>query len=130
MLVAAFALAFPYLTTVQSLDKFGAAWQGRYGLPVAMGMVLLAAYVLDRRRYDLPGPTRLGLLLLFVVAQTVAPAYGLVYEVRNSPAGASGAWVQPSLMLTIVVAAASATLMCWGAFGLDLPPKERTRAEA
>lgn len=130
VLVAAFALVFPYLTTVKSLDQFGAAWQGRYGLAVAMGMVLLAAYALDRRGYHLRGPMCLLLLLLFAVAQTVAPAYGLFYEVRNSPQADSGTWLQPSMVLTIVVAAASAALMCWGAFGQDMSLKERARAEA
>jgi hypothetical protein len=130
VLVAAFVLAFPYLTTVKSLDEFGAAWQGRYGLPVAMGMVVVAAYALDRRGYHLRGPVRLLLLLLFVVAQSVAPAYGLVYETRYSPQVDSSSWLQPSMLLTIVVAAASAALMCWGAFGHGLQPRERARAEA
>jgi len=130
VLVAVFALAFPYVTTVKSFDQFGAAWQGRYGLPVAIGLVLLAAYALDHRGRTLRGPTCLLLLLLFVVAQAVAPAYGLFYEVRHSPQADSSAWLQPSMVLTIVVAAVSATVMCLGAFGTDLSSKDRVRAEA
>ncbi len=42
-LVAATMLLLPYAMTVKSFDAYGAAWQGRYGLPVAIGMVLLAA---------------------------------------------------------------------------------------
>jgi hypothetical protein len=129
-LVIAFVLVFPYLTTVQSFDKYSAAWQGRYGLAVAMGIVVLSAYALDRRGYDLRGPMRLLLMLLFVVAQTVAPAYTLRLEVSGSPQVDSGAWVQPSLAVTIIVAGVSAALMWWGAFGRDLPAKERVRAEA
>ena len=129
VLLIAFVLVFPYLTTVQSWDKYRGAWQGRYGLPVAIGIVLLVAYALDRSGRDLRGPMRLLLMLLFVVSQTIAPAYTLRLEVRVSPQLDSRAWVQPSMILTIVLACASAALMWWGAFGRDLPAKERVRAE-
>ena len=46
-------LALPFASTVSSYDSVGAAWQGRYGLPLAMGIVLLAAYALDRSGRDL-----------------------------------------------------------------------------
>jgi hypothetical protein len=130
LLVMASVLVFPYVTTVQSYDKYAAAWQGRYGLPVAMGMVVIAAYVLDRAGHHLRGPMQLLLFLLFVVAQTVSPAYTLLLEVKDSPQVDSSAWVQPSLLLTIMVAGLSAGLMWWGAFGPDLPAKERIRARA
>jgi hypothetical protein len=126
-IVAATALLFPYLSTVQSWDMYRSAWQGRYGLPVAMGIVLLAAFALDRSGRDLRGPMRLLLFLLFVGAQTLAPAYTLQLEVRESPQASTGSWVQPSLRLTIVVAGVSASLMWWGAFGPDVPTRERRR---
>ncbi len=127
-LVVATVLLFPYLTTVQSWDQYRGAWQGRYGLPVAMGIVLLAAHALDRAGRDLRGPMRMLLFLLFVTAQTIAPAYALQLEVRESPQVDSSSWVQPSLLLTIVVAAASSALMWWGAFGQPVPARERRRA--
>ena len=67
------------------------------------------------------------MFLLFVVAQTLAPAHTLQLEVRASPQVDSSAWVQPSLLLTIVVAALSAALMWWGAFGQVVPTRERHR---
>ena len=130
VLLVAAVLLFPYVTTVRSYDQYSAAWQGRYGLPAAMGIVLLAAYALDRRARDLRGPMRMVLFLLFVVAQTVAPAYTLMVEVRDSPQVDSSAWVQPSMLLTIVLAGASSALMWWGAFGRDLPSRDRVRAPA
>ena len=130
VLVMATVLLFPYVSTVQSWDKYRAAWQGRYGLAVAMGMVLIAAYVLDRAGRDLRGPMRLLLFLLFVVAQTLAPAYTLLLEVDQSPQAGASSWVQPSLLLTVVLAGASAALMWWGAFGEDRARKEPTSAPA
>jgi hypothetical protein len=126
--VAATTLLFPYLSTVQSWDMYRSAWQGRYGLPVAMGIVLLAAYGLDRSGLDLQGPMRLLLFLLFVGAQTLALAYTLQLEVRESPQDGTSSWVQPSLLLTVVVAGASAALMWWGASGQPVPTRERHRA--
>jgi hypothetical protein len=128
-LVMASVLVFPFVTTVQSYDKYAAAWQGRYGLPVAMGMVVLAAYVLDRRGHDLRGPMQLMLFLLFVIAQALSPAHTLLREIRDSPQVDSSSWLQPSLLLTVVVAGASAALMWWGAFGPGLPLKEPARAD-
>lgn len=129
-LVVACVLLFPYVTTVHSLDRYGAAWQGRYGLPVAMGIVVLAACALDRSRRRLRGPMRLALFSLFVVAQTLSPAYTLLLEIDRSPQVDAGSWVQPSLLLTVVVAGVSAALLWWGAFGQDLPTRAGLRAEA
>lgn len=130
VLIIAFVLVFPYATTVQSFDKYSAAWQGRYGLPVAMGIVVLAAYALDRVGYDLRGPMRLLLLLLFVIAQTVSPAHTLLRELDASPQVDSSSWAQPSLLLAVLVAGVSAVLMWRGAFGETPPTKGPARAEA
>jgi hypothetical protein len=129
-LIVATVLLFPYLTTVQSWDQYRGAWQGRYGLPVGIGLVILATTALDRSGRDLRGPIRMLLFLLFVTAQTIAPPYTLLLERRESPQVDSSSWVQPSLLLTVVVAGVSAALMWWGAFGQDLPTKERHRAPA
>lgn len=114
-LVAAGALLFPYFSTVESFDQYRAAWQGRYGLPLSMGLVLLAVMALDRAGWRLGGPVRLLLLLLFVVAQTLSVTYLLNLEVRTSPQSGTASWVQPSLLLTVVWAGASSALMWWGA---------------
>ncbi|MET0998861.1 MAG: DUF2142 domain-containing protein [Marmoricola sp.] len=123
-------LLFPYVTTVNSYDRYGTAWQGRYALPVAMGIAVLAAHSLDRSGLRLRGPMQLSLFMLFVVAQTVSPAYTLLREIKVSPQVDTAAWVQPSLTLTIVLAGLSSALMWWGAFGQDLPKKDQVRAEA
>ncbi len=128
-LVVAFVLLFPYVTTVNSIDRIAAAWQGRYGLPVAMGIVVLAACALDRAQRDLRGPMRLVLFSVFVVSQTLSPAYTLLREIDKSPQVDASSWVQPSLWLTVAVAGMSAALLWWGAFGQDLSTKEDLSAE-
>ena len=85
VLVMATMLLIPFTTTVQSFDLYGAAWQGRYGLPVAMGAFLLGAYALDRSGRDVRGPMQLTMLLLFVVAQTYAVASTAALEGSNFP---------------------------------------------
>ena len=125
VLVATTMLLLPYAMTVRSFDAYGAAWQGRYGLPVAIGMVLLAAAALDRAERDVRGPTQMVLFLLFVAAQTFAPAHTLLREVANSPQADSGSWVQPSLLFVVLAAAASAAVMWWGASHIhDRPSRE------
>ena len=127
-LVVCIVLLFPYATTVQSWDQYRAAWQGRYGLAVAMGIVLLATYALDRSGRTVRGPLGLALMLLYVTAQTLGPAHTLLLEQSQSPQVGSAAWIQPSLALTILLAGVSATVLWWGAFGQDAPARDRPRA--
>ena len=44
------ALALPFVLTWISRDGRGVMWQGRYGLPLAVGFVVIAGLVLDRAR--------------------------------------------------------------------------------
>ena len=116
------AMLFPCVVTVESFNQYSAAWQGRYGLPVSIGIVLLAGFALDRSGRSIRGPGLLAMLLLFVVAQAVSPIHTLLLERHDSPQVASGAWLQPSMFLTVVMAVTGAAVMAWGAFGQD-PPK-------
>jgi Predicted membrane protein (DUF2142) len=116
VLVMATMLLIPFVTTVQSFDLYGAAWQGRYGLPVAMGSFLLGAYALDRSGRDVRGPMQLTMLLLFVVAQTCAVAYTAALEGSNFPG-----------VVLILLAAASGVVMWWGAHAQHEPSQEGLR---
>ncbi len=113
--VVAVALLFPYISTVASFDQYRAAWQGRYGLPLTIGLVVLAALSLDRSGRPVRGSVRLVGLLLFVAAQAVSPVGTLLLEMRQSPQMGSAAWWQPTPVLAAVVAAAGAALMWWSA---------------
>lgn len=56
---AALALALPFGLTELTRSSRGVMWQGRYGLPLAVGFVLLAGVVADRWAHR---PPRLSLL--------------------------------------------------------------------
>jgi hypothetical protein len=127
-LLAVAVLLFPYVTTVNSYDRYAAAWQGRYGLPVAMGIVVLSGFGLDRAGRGMRGPTQLMLLLLFAVAQAVSPIHTFLLELHDSPQAHSAAWVHPSLLVVVVVATAGAALMAWGAFGQEFANSRTPRA--
>ena len=113
-LVAAVSLVYPFFTTVSTYDTMGTAWQGRYTLPFAVGLPLLACLAQDRRGRGLPGPWPLTAGLLFVVAQVVGAAYTLRFEVARSPLSDSALWVQPRMWLVTGLAVVGSTLM-WSA---------------
>jgi hypothetical protein len=120
--VAAFSIVFPFVTTVSSYDAFGTAWQGRYGLPLAVGTVVLCGFALDRAGRGLPGPWAVLVPVLFVIAQVVSVGYMLHVEVGRSPLAGTGAWLQPPLWLACVLALAGAVLMVWGVRPTQLDP--------
>lgn len=64
-LAIAASVAVPTVATVLTYDTMGVAWQGRYGLPLLFGIVLMSGEVLDDRSVSL-GTRRfsLGLTLL------------------------------------------------------------------
>jgi hypothetical protein len=112
--VVVVTLLLPFVTSVTSYDDLGAAWQGRYGLPFALGLVMLAAYSLDRAGRALPGlwPVLAG--ALFVGAQVVSAAYTLHVETGRSPLVDSSVWLRPPMWLLVVATVAGAALLWWG----------------
>ena len=63
------AILVPTVATVMTYDAVGVAWQGRYELPLLVGIVMLAGEVLDRGS-DLPRP-----LVWTVVAIVAVTSY-------------------------------------------------------
>jgi len=68
----ALSVAIPTVLTVLTYDQLGVAWQGRYGLPLLFGVILIAGEGLDRNGVGLPA--RLFVLATFIltVAQLLA----------------------------------------------------------
>ena len=112
--VAVVGVGFAFATTMASYDAYGAAWQGRYGLPLAVGMVVLGAYALDRRGRTLPGPWPVVGGVLFVVAQVVSAVYTLHVEVGRSPLAHSSQWPRPPIWLVVAMTVSGAAMMWWG----------------
>lgn len=61
------AVLIPTVATVMTYDAVGVAWQGRYELPLLVGLAMLAGEILDRGT-DVPGP--LAWAVVAVVAVT------------------------------------------------------------
>ncbi len=124
--VVVVTLVLPFVTSVSSYDELGAAWQGRYALPFALGMAVLAAFALDRAGRTLPGPWPVLAGVLFVTAQVVAAAYTLHVEIARSPLVDSAAWLRPPMWLLVILTAVGAVLLWWG----DAVPRLPGRGEA
>ncbi len=110
------AIVVPTLIQVATYNEFGSVWQGRYGLPYAIGIAVVAAHAIDRTRR--PGPTELllvGTLILFVIAQATGPVTVLLDEIRESPLAHSAAWPRPPVWLMGLLAALASGAMWLGA---------------
>lgn len=75
--VAAATFALPVVVHASQAHFLGFIWQGRYILPVAIGVPVLAAFVLHRRAQDvpaawLPGVRRIGVRVAVVVGSLLA----------------------------------------------------------
>lgn len=119
--LAFLCLAVPVASTVASYDTVGAAWQGRYGMPLCVGLVILAGY-----GWDATGRTWGGMMsrvapVLFVLAQAVSVGYTLHVEENRSPLAGSGAWLQPPLWFATTLAIFGAALVWRGAVPAWLP---------
>jgi hypothetical protein len=122
--VAAGSLALPFVTSVSSYDELGAAWQGRYALPFALGTAVLAGFAIDRAGGTLPGPWPVLGGVLFVVAQVVSAAYTLHVEIGRSPLVDSAAWLRPPMWLLVILTTVGAALVWWG----DAVPRPLVRS--
>lgn len=109
------SIAFPFVTSVRSFEEHQGAWQGRYGLPFAVGIAILAGYALDRRVHSLRPRWALVGGLLFVVSQVVAPTAVLLKESEHSPLSGTDQWLQPSPWLVVPLATAAALALWFAA---------------
>ncbi len=127
--VAVLALAIPFVITLFTFDSFGVAWQGRYTLPLSVGLPLLLALALDRRLTSRAVLlTTLATALLLGVAHTVSVADVTAGERVKSPLAGTGHWLMPPVWLVSVLAATGVLLMCWAAWQARSGP--RTTATA
>lgn len=106
----------PYVVTFLTINSYGTAWQGRYGLPFALGLFLLAGLGRDTATTPDGVPTPIGPrlwapgLVLYVAGQLLGPVAVLRDEASGPSAGTS-AWPAPDpVLLGMVVALAAATI--------------------
>jgi hypothetical protein len=114
--VAVSSLAGPLVVTMHGYRDVGVIWQGRYGMPFSVGLLVLAGLALDLRGAAGPRrPVRVVLGGAFVVGQLVAVLAVLAQQTRVSPSVAAGLWSPPSWSLVAVL-----TLLGWGVVALAL----------
>jgi hypothetical protein len=118
-MIALGGLGFAYATTVSSYDSFGLVWQGRYGLPLTVGFLVLVAYAFDRAGTRVSGPWWFSAGMLFVSAQVVSVVSTMQYELRSSPLVDSASWPHPPTWAVGLLGLAGSVLLWWGDDLLD-----------
>jgi hypothetical protein len=108
------ALAIPVALTLVTYASAGVIWQGRYGWPVSMGVLLLAGAALDRRppSHRWTGPALLAGWLLWAVAHVMSVTDLALDERRGVLGGDERWWTLPPWALAVV---ALAGVACWAA---------------
>ncbi|MCY7395413.1 MAG: DUF2142 domain-containing protein [Nocardioides sp.] len=129
------AAVVPTAATVATYPTQGALWQGRYGLPFAVGLILLCGAVLDRRRAQ----ARTSDIALWVMGLLTAVAgvssvwFVRGFEIRTSPQAGSEAWATPSRALLATLVVLGVTLVVAGARRRpwrDVPGEDMEQAQA
>ena len=115
-LIASFLI--PAVVTLITYSHVGPAWQGRYGLPYAFGIVLLAGYGLDGKRFPKPVllAAILGGSLMVTVALGVSIA-GVEALLRDRTPNIVADSLTPSVW--ILVAMVSAGVAAWAQVALQ-----------
>jgi hypothetical protein len=129
MLMAGLAVAvvlLPVLIHASQAKYLGIIWQGRYILPVAVGLPILAGYVLVARLEDVD---RIGVALATVVAVVVAAVQGAAFaqNLHRYVNGVDGSWFVPEpdawfppLPLALVIAGGFVATAAYGALLIGL----------
>ncbi|QWZ06375.1 hypothetical protein KRR39_12215 [Nocardioides panacis] len=99
VLVLAVAVLVPVAVTEATVGTGGPLWQGRYGLPFHIGVVLLAGLALERRAHwhHLAPVLLLVAGVCLAVGQVVSPVQVLRHELATSPLRDSASWVHLSV---------------------------------
>lgn len=105
LVMSGLAILVPFVLTLLTYESAGAIWQGRYGLPYSVGLVLLAGVILDSSgvHYRLLSPVLLASWLALASAHIIAIANVLVREFRNEPSAGDASWLMPSPSSVVVL---------------------------
>ncbi len=110
----------PVVIQVVEANAYGILWQGRYSLPLATGIPLLAAFIIGRRSPDLEWRHR-GLVTIAIAAVAVGHAGAFIWCLRHFMWD-RGQWSflhsqweppVPGIVLVIAFVAATAAYAWW-----------------
>lgn len=109
--IVALFFVVPTALTYATHDALGVAWQGRYALPYACGLLLLAGWVLDRSAPQFRfAPPLIGVsAVAFGLAQSIA-IVNLVHRQRPTWPGGFDPSISPPWMTTLTCALASVAI--------------------
>lgn len=114
-LIVLVTAAVPVVITVATFERLGVAWQGRYGYPYAMGLLLVCGHVLDRSAGPgSPGHGRVAIWIsaaAFFSAQLIGQLSVLRREVSASPLSGTDVWAQPHPIAVIALTAFGTALL-------------------
>jgi hypothetical protein len=107
--VAGASYCAPVIFTIVSFSRVGTSWQGRYGMPFTVGLILLFGVALDEDRRNLPAVAlRLGLGAL-IVMQLSSQVGVLRYERSDTKlVSQTDWWASPTLLIVAVCLVAGA----------------------
>lgn len=111
VLAVLMSMALPVALSLATVSGFGLIWQGRYGLPYAVGIVLLAGAVLDRAGLPPAHVVRREQVLVVTSAVVLAVASAacllkvLADELNRDVSMADPSWHPPGQALIWVVCA-------------------------
>lgn len=129
-------LAVPVLIHAWQAPFFGIIWQGRYVLPLAVGLPLAAAAVLQDR---LPAPARVprNAAALGIALLTVVQGAAFVENLHRYVNGEDGAWTElepdawlPPVPLGLVLALGAVAVLAFGAYLLAVARRTEEPVEA
>lgn len=104
-LVSLLSLFGPVLPTLLTVRASGVIWQGRYGLPLAVGVFLIAGLALQRSGVRVPRRRVLLVLALLAMAASYVLSVGnvLLEERARQTSAQDPGWLQPPLALLVVL---------------------------
>ena len=117
VVLIALTLALPLILTLMTVRATGLIWQGRYGLPLTVGVAILAGSGLDQRvgQHRLTRPLLVSGMGLLALSHAVSATHVLIAELENPVSVLHSGW-----LITSPFVVAGLALCAWGVWGFLL----------
>lgn len=111
--IAAASFLVPAYLTVQTFEQLGSAWQGRYGMPFTVGLLVVAGTLIDAsaRQTTLRRALAPAAVMMLLIAQTVSQWSVMTKQRSDFDLVAGTDWVPPSAALMLTLGALA--VVCW-----------------